>query len=166
MRTALTEYYYQFHHHQHYFLCHDILEEAWKEKVGYRKTDHVVSLILLATGCYHYRRGNIAGGKRSIEKAYTIVKEAEDLTSLGIDKVKYLDMLTQLINDMTYQRPFKPVAIPVLPTMHEAILNDYPDYTWCTYVVNDAYIRDHHKLRDRSEVINARTDALRARTFK
>ena len=38
------DYYYQFHKHQHYFLCHDILEDAWKSQNTFSKHDAVVSL--------------------------------------------------------------------------------------------------------------------------
>ena len=53
------DYYYQFHKHQHYFLCHDILEDAWKSQNTFSKHDAVVSLLLFATANYHYRRGNL-----------------------------------------------------------------------------------------------------------
>ena len=46
------DYYYQFHKHQHYFLCHDILEDAWKSQNTFSKHDAVVSLILFATANY------------------------------------------------------------------------------------------------------------------
>ena len=64
MKEALKLFYFQFHTEQHYFLCHDILEEAWKENPHFNKNDAIVSLILFSTGCYHYRRGNLIGAKR------------------------------------------------------------------------------------------------------
>ena len=65
MDDALIHFYYQFHKHQHYFLCHDILEEAWKLNLSFSKNDAVVSLILFASACYHYRRDNIKGALKS-----------------------------------------------------------------------------------------------------
>nr|MQS96213.1 DUF309 domain-containing protein [Escherichia coli] len=35
MQQALINFYYQFHTKQHYFLCHDILEDAWKAENNY-----------------------------------------------------------------------------------------------------------------------------------
>ncbi|MCI8279249.1 MAG: DUF309 domain-containing protein, partial [Staphylococcus xylosus] len=46
MKKALKDFYFHFHTKQHYFLCHDILEEAWKDNESFRKDDAVVSLIL------------------------------------------------------------------------------------------------------------------------
>ena len=57
---SLNRFYYYFHK-QHYFLCHDILEEAWKSNINFSKKDGIVSLILFSTAMYHYRRGNTKG---------------------------------------------------------------------------------------------------------
>ena len=43
------------------FMCHDILEEAWKSNINFSKKDGIVSLILFSTAMYHYRRGNTKG---------------------------------------------------------------------------------------------------------
>ncbi|WP_186311404.1 DUF309 domain-containing protein, partial [Bacillus toyonensis] len=75
---SLMDYYYQFHKHQHYFLCHDILEDAWKSQNTFSKHDAVVSLILFATANYHYRRGNLKGALKSFEKALLTINHAKD----------------------------------------------------------------------------------------
>ena len=59
--------FYQFHRHQHYFLCHDILEDAWKEQPSYSKQDAIVSLILFTTASYHHRRHNYKGALKVIK---------------------------------------------------------------------------------------------------
>ena len=70
MNKALSHFYYQFHTHQHYFLCHDILEELWKSNPNFSKKDAVVSLILFSTAMYHYRRCNKLGALKSFKKRY------------------------------------------------------------------------------------------------
>ncbi len=45
--TGTINFYYQFHTKQHYFLCHDILEDAWKAENNYSKQDAVVKLHLV-----------------------------------------------------------------------------------------------------------------------
>ena len=70
MNKALSHFYYQFHTHQHYFLCHDILEELWKSKPNFSKKDAVVSLILFSTAMYHYRRCNKLGALKAFKKRY------------------------------------------------------------------------------------------------
>ena len=84
---------------QHYFLCHDILEEAWKAQPTFSKDDPVVALILLATACYHHRRGNFKGAHRSYKKALTVCRHHDKLTfqALGVDYHQFENELRQLI---------------------------------------------------------------------
>jgi predicted metal-dependent hydrolase len=54
MQQALINFYYQFHTKQHYFLCHDILEDAWKAENNYSK--HEIdnrNLSVPVAFCYH-----------------------------------------------------------------------------------------------------------------
>ncbi len=76
MQQALINFYYQFHT-QHYFLCSSILEDAWKAENNYSKQDAVVSLILFATACYHYRRNNLKGAYKSFNKSKEIIQNAK-----------------------------------------------------------------------------------------
>lgn len=48
-------------------LCHDILEDAWKEQPSYSKQDAIVSLILFTTASYHHRRHNYKGALKVIK---------------------------------------------------------------------------------------------------
>lgn len=61
MKTIVAEYVYYFEYLRDYFECHELLEEFWKNKPEFTKQDFEVGLILLATGQYHMRRGNITG---------------------------------------------------------------------------------------------------------
>ena len=81
------DYYYQFHKHQHYFLCHDILEDAWKSQNTFSKHDAVVSLILFATANYHYRRGNLKGALKSFEKALLKMTLNYTLISMNLNNL-------------------------------------------------------------------------------
>ena len=87
------DYYYQFHKHQHYFLCHDILEDAWKSQNTFSKHDAVVSLILFATANYHYRRGNLKGALKSFEKALLTINHAKDATQYTLISMNLKNLL-------------------------------------------------------------------------
>ena len=86
---CVNSFYYQFHKNQHYFLCHDILEEVWKAYPSFSKNDAVVSLILFATACYHYRRGNHKGALKSYEKSLSVISNAADSEQLHLDIHNY-----------------------------------------------------------------------------
>ncbi|MBI5975336.1 DUF309 domain-containing protein [Staphylococcus canis] len=168
MERELITFYYQFHNQQHYFLCHDILEEAWKNKKNYSKKDACVSLILLATGCYHYRRNNFKGASRSFNKALMVIKHYSktQVYDLGLDYQKYIDLLKQLVIKSEQHEPFVPVTLPLTDQMIQNIIEIYPDYEVLTTIIHNDIIKHHHLYRDRTEVIEARNLALAKRQEK
>ncbi|QLK86118.1 DUF309 domain-containing protein [Staphylococcus sp. 17KM0847] len=162
MQHALIDFYYQFHTKQHYFLCHDILEEAWKAQPHYSKNDMIVSLILFATASYHYRRQNFIGARRLYQKAYDIVEPYDDdsvMLQLGIEASQYRSQLNMLIEATHSQLPFSPIALPITHDMKKALKRSYPTYYWCDTLIQSENIIHHHKYRDRSDVIAARKTA-------
>jgi len=166
MENALRDFYYQFHKEQHYFLCHDILEESWKENPHYSKDDAVVSLILLATGCYHYRRHNHIGALRSFNKALKVIEQNEQSIDLGVYIDEYKSVVKHLIQSVTNDKLFVPIQLPMTKDMQQAILTKYPNFTTTSYIVEDSYIVNHHLERDRTDVNQARQQALEARRTK
>ncbi|MBA8777836.1 DUF309 domain-containing protein [Staphylococcus schleiferi subsp. coagulans] len=163
--SDLVHFYYQFHYEQHYFLCHDILEEAWKLQSEFTKQDAVVSLILLATGCYHYRRGNYKGAHKTFNKAYQIIQsyKTNELVYLGLNIAEYKEVLKHLIRATSLEIPFSPIQLPLTEKMEQQIESEFPYYCVTKHVVSTPYILHHHQLRDRTEVIAARHHALTQR---
>ena len=45
METQIMSFHYHFHVLRHYFECHDILEDHWKDQTQFSKHDAIVSLI-------------------------------------------------------------------------------------------------------------------------
>ncbi|KRG10225.1 DUF309 domain-containing protein [Staphylococcus sp. NAM3COL9] len=166
MKNALQDFYYQFHTEQHYFLCHDILEEAWKENPQFSKDDAIVSLILLATGCYHYRRHNNVGALRSFKKALSVIEQSEQFIDLGIYTDEYKKLLIELIQSVANANQFVPIQLPITKEMEQDILKKYPDFVRAPQMIEDSYIVNHHLERDRSEVDKARQQALDIRRSK
>lgn len=163
MKDALLEFYYEFHHSRHYFLCHDILEEAWKDNQSFTKDDPVVSLILLATGCYHYRRHNYKGAYRSFRKAKHVIDGVEDQELLGIDINAYLETLDHLIEASHQQKPYAPISLPLTETFQRLLMQKYPSFQNNMTPIEDHYIVHHHLKRDRQPVVDARDQAYRQR---
>lgn len=160
MEEALLNFYYHFHKHQHYFLCHDILEEAWKKKPNYSKNDGIVSLILFSTAMYHYRRHNYNGALKSFEKSLTTFINARDKVLLGLNEEVFAKQIEHQIKNVYHKNNFVPIQLPMTEEMVNKIYHVYPDYTFNALSISDSYIVHHHKLRDRSDVINAREQAL------
>lgn len=163
LKNALKDFYFQFHTKQHYFLCHDILEEAWKTNPNYNKNDAVVSLILIATGSYHYRRQNYVGAHKSFNKALKVIENYDSAINIGLDIQPYKRLLVGLIKAAKKEKSFEPIHLPLTDTMEQIVLEQYPNYVLTYYKIEDDYIIDHHLKRDRTEVEAARKRALQAR---
>jgi uncharacterized protein len=81
--------------HGEYFECHEVLEVAWTPERGVRRL-FLQSLIHMAVGCYHSRRGNIAGATRQLRKGlrklggYLPVYERVDTARLEQEMMRVL----------------------------------------------------------------------------
>ncbi|MBE5673622.1 DUF309 domain-containing protein [Staphylococcus sp. SS35] len=166
MQQALINFYYQFHKKQHYFLCHDILEEAWKEENNFSKQDAVVSLILFATACYHYRRNNLKGAYKSFNKSNEIIQNAQDSYVLNLNIDEFQNLIEKQIAMINKSESFSPVVLPINPDFENIIKVNFPDYDYNQETITDSFIVDHHKLRDRSDVIKAKQEAIQMRKYK
>ncbi|MBE7318019.1 DUF309 domain-containing protein [Staphylococcus epidermidis] len=166
MDQSLMDYYYQFHKHQHYFLCHDILEDAWKSQNTFSKHDAVVSLILFATANYHYRRGNLKGALKSFEKALLTINHAKDDTQLHLNINEFKQLIVKMIEAVKLQKQFTPLQLPIEPEFQTLIKRKYPDYLFTSQIIKEPYIVDHHIKRDRTEVIKNRERALFHRQYR
>ncbi|WHX50883.1 DUF309 domain-containing protein [Paenibacillus woosongensis] len=76
-----------FNRDQDYFECHEVMEELWLKQ---DKDPLYKGLLQVAVGLYHFRNGNVTGGRKMMESA------AQRLTpyppdSLGINLAKLLD---------------------------------------------------------------------------
>ncbi|MGG3450074.1 DUF309 domain-containing protein [Domibacillus aminovorans] len=147
-----------FHIDRDYFECHELLEEHWKETDGAR--DSVwVGLIQSAVYLYHYRRGNVNGAKRMAEKAIDCFsKRQHELTRLGIDADRFTAVIQKSLNRLQNGMPFSPLPIPII----DGLLTDELDQFTQTFQpeLNEQFLSEKHKLRDRSDVIQARKLAI------
>ena len=151
---------------QDYFECHEIMEDAWKNKSFYSKQDKEVFLILVATAEYHYRRGNKTGAYRSLQKALNIYQKTPfNLNDLGL-KQNFLELINNRLT-LIHVEPFTPMNYPITDEVFEALFHEsnfddkesFKSYLASHKVIDENLIH-RHKLRDRTEVINERLRAL------
>jgi len=144
-KQAFSDYIIHFHVYRDYFECHEIMEDAWKQKSQFTKQDPEVALIMLATAMYHLRRHNKRGTHTLLKKTIQLLKINKTFLSEYLDISILIEQITDIQKDLTYY----PITLPVI----EAI--DIKNY----YEPTQAIIHKH-KLRDRTEVIQARNMAL------
>lgn len=153
MKTIIAEYVYYFEYLRDYFECHELLEESWKNKAEFTKQDFEVGLILLATGQYHMRRGNVAGGQRSLLKAERILKHYIDSHYEHLIDIRLLiSDIDMLISSSVYF----PITLPVSSEIRNLLSDNDPKNS---ANVDENIIHKHLK-RDRTEVLLARHNAL------
>jgi predicted metal-dependent hydrolase len=157
-----------FHGDRDYFECHELLEEYWKEhpQSPYRHT--WVCLIQSAVGMYHYRRGNIAGARKSLEGSLRLFRALE-LSELGINAMVWRERLTAVLAGLQSvdEIPYQDINIPLTDVLLlHAVLRECErmGVEWeAPSRMEERGLIHRHTLRDRSDVIEARLDALAAR---
>ncbi|MCU7556787.1 DUF309 domain-containing protein [Macrococcus capreoli] len=143
---AFKSYIYHFHTHRDYFECHEIMEDAWKAKLKYTKRDPEVALIMLATALYHLRRNNLRGALTLLHKAYHLFI----MNRSFLNQYLNVDLLLETIQTLQHDLHYESIIIPV----HDKHLIQYAQSD-----ITDEIIHKH-QLRDRSEVIRLRQQAL------
>nr|WP_263325852.1 DUF309 domain-containing protein [Neobacillus sp. Marseille-Q6967] len=160
------DYLVHFHGDRDYFECHEILEEYWKQSTDGKKDSIWVGFILLAVSAYHHRRTNDKGAKRTLEKAIHIfsLKDTE-LDQLGLDKQQLFPLLKQQLSALekgqSYQSFQLPISDVTLRNLCQAAC-EKKGFEWGTNSdLKDVNLIHRHKLRDRSDVIEARLTSLK-----
>ncbi|MFD2445913.1 DUF309 domain-containing protein [Bacillus sp. CGMCC 1.16607] len=168
--TEFVTYLYHFHVDRDYFECHEVLEEYWKENTSQEKDSIWVGFILLAVANYHHRRNNFKGAIRTLEKANLILSKKEmEITHLGIDEVQLLQLLNDQLVKLKRMEPYKSYLLPIInKDLHSqclAICKEPDDWGKESNLLNEHLIH-RHKLRDRSNIIADRNNALIERKRK
>jgi predicted metal-dependent hydrolase len=154
-----------FHGDRDYFECHEILEEYWKLHDCGNKNSIWVALIQLAVSCYHHRRGNFQGAKKNLYKALTIfIKEKKELKMLGLDGTELISAVKERLTLIEQKKPYLSFMIPIddrslTALCMEACSSLGLEWGQSSDLAN-LQIVDRHKLRDRTDIIDARKRAL------
>jgi uncharacterized protein len=164
--NAFIHYLYHFHVDRDYFECHEILEEYWKEKTDQQKNSIWVGFILLAVANYHHRRNNFSGAVKTLEKAIVIFHcEKGTLVKLGFSVEEFFDTLQSHMVRLKSNNQYKSYSLPILLSNIQLTQcftqNEITQMNWNQESdLNNERLVHRHKLRDRTEVISERENAL------
>lgn len=102
-----------FHADRDYFECHEVLEEHWKRN-GMKRDSIWVGLIQVAVSFYHYRRGNIKGSLKLMNKALHLLSYKKDeVLALSIDYDHFIRILNNSRVRIAHHIPYSPINIPL-----------------------------------------------------
>ncbi|ATP39586.1 hypothetical protein CSE16_05700 [Solibacillus sp. R5-41] len=149
-----------FNGNEDYFECHEVLEEYWKEIAPGEKHHPLVGYVQLATGLYHWRRGNLLGANRILQKALTIFEKND--SHLFYEYINREDLLEQMhislqrIHEAQHFVAFKlPIVKDTLQLLVSQKITSLPP-------LSAHFIMNKHMLRDRSDILAARESKKRS----
>ncbi|QNK55256.1 MULTISPECIES: DUF309 domain-containing protein [Paenibacillus] len=166
--VSYIAYLVHFHATRDYFECHELLEEYWKEHPGDGLADLWVGLIQLAVGQYHERRGNFRGAGSLYRKSLSKL-ERVDVEAAGLARADLLRKLEERADAAGAENAegYRDINLVVQDEKLKSLCLEECarlGVIWGTEsTMVDESIIHRHKLRDRSGVIAARREALRAR---
>ncbi|MEG0384423.1 MAG: DUF309 domain-containing protein [Solibacillus sp.] len=150
-----------FNGNEDYFECHEVLEEYWKEIAPGEKQHPLVGYVQLATGLYHWRRGNFVGAERILQKAMAIFEKSDTQPFYEYINKEYLlehmHISLQRIHGAQHFLAFK-LPITDVPLQHlvSQKITSLPS-------LSTQFIMNKHMLRDRSDILAARDSKKRNR---
>ena len=154
MHPLYVDFYAYFNGNQDYFECHEVLEEYWKEVAPGDKEHVLVGLVQLATGMYHWRRNNFQGAAKILTKAiHNITRNNQSIflkpVNLPLLEKKILDAISQVAQ----HQPFHSFKIDIIDCELKKLVDrriiEQPKS-------DDHFLLHKHRLRDRTEILNAR----------
>ncbi|MCL1990115.1 MAG: DUF309 domain-containing protein [Defluviitaleaceae bacterium] len=150
---ALIDYLVEFHAKRDYFECHEVLEERWKEDVKADRQLYWVALIQVAVGNYHYRRNNLSGAKKMLERAIEKIKATTpQLEQLGLQVTKLLERVEQQVVWIEKEMPYESIDLPLHASLMAACLDECQSKGIVFLQksdLTDHYLLNKHRLRPR-----------------
>ncbi|WP_042472238.1 DUF309 domain-containing protein [Bacillus ndiopicus] len=161
MHPLFVQYCAYFNGNEDYFECHEVLEEYWKEIAPGDRQHILVGFVQLATGLYHWRRGNMNGALRTLQKAYNCLQnEAQSPFFDMLNRANLLDELQKAIRRIQAKESFQAFQLLIVNKEFAQLVSSYSAKL---EPVSNAFLRDKHKLRDRSAIIAERQARLDAK---
>ena len=154
--TLLIDYCAYFNGNEDYFECHEVLEEYWKMIAPGDKDHPLVGLIQLATGFYHWRRQNLIGANRILQKALANFKSNQGSSFYDAFDYEILVNQTNVAIQRTQENEtFHAFQLPItsdLQSLVTARINTLP-------TLESNYFLHKHMLRDRSHILAERLES-------
>jgi hypothetical protein len=168
--AAYLDYLFEFHATRDYFECHEILEEYWKSLPGSDPDRDVwVGLIQLAVALYHHRRGNTSGAAKMYRGAAARLRP-ETLDRLGLNGGAVRAIAADSARRLETEKPaaeYRAINLPIRDCKLLMLLKDRARLRGLAWgaedPLEDAIVR-RHALRDRSDVVEARSRAAAERS--
>ena len=154
-----------FNENQDYFECHEVLEELWKKHEPLDKEHWLVTLILLSTGLYHWRRGNIKGAKKTLFNAQSRLLRMKHFPSVPFSWEQLSYELNASLHRLQKGEHFTPFHLTI---EEEHTIRSYQQMKKIIplHDKQDPFLVHKHTLRDRTDVINERERAKKERQKK
>lgn len=144
-----------------YFECHEALEEYWKEIAPKEKLHPLVGYVQLATGMYHWRRANVTGAARIMEKAIVNFELNHNSEFFEyIDVRQLLLLMKNQLRKMQENEPFAHFTLPITDRQLQELVNERIK---SIPLMDSHFIFNKHMLRDRTEILEAREFKKRSR---
>ncbi|WP_107942365.1 DUF309 domain-containing protein [Metasolibacillus fluoroglycofenilyticus] len=159
MHPLFVQYCAYFNGNEDYFECHEVLEEYWKEIAPGDRQHILVGFVQLATGLYHWRRGNTNGALRTLQKA----KKCLQSNSPFFDMVNQADVLQKLSKSIYAIQAGETFQAFQLTIINEQFAQLVKVQIAQLEAVPHTFLRDKHKLRDRSDIVAERLEKLSAK---
>jgi len=144
-----------FNRNQDYFECHEVLEEYWKSIPDYSKDHPLTAFILLSTGLYHWRRGNVEGAYRTLVKAENRMLLFQKVFTEDIDYRQLVQNIQRSIEKLQNEESFSPFRILLTSEVLERSVEEMAAKMELLPTDSDAVIHKH-MLRDRSDILAER----------
>nr|WP_153732181.1 DUF309 domain-containing protein [Sporosarcina obsidiansis] len=148
-----------FNDNQDYFECHEVLEEYWKMQNNFSKEHPLTGFILMATGLYHWRRGNVTGATRSLKKAllrfqqipvqYNVYKE-----EVNIDQI--IEHVKKSLDYIQSDTCFTSFLLPISSSLENESSKTKQSITLLPK--NSESVIHKHMQRDRSDILLQREE--------
>ncbi|AXH98829.1 DUF309 domain-containing protein [Sporosarcina sp. PTS2304] len=147
-----------FNDNQDYFECHEVLEEYWKEQKDFSKQHPLTGYILMATGLYHWRRGNVTGAAKTMRNALQRFQQMPATYSEYKDEVAIDEVIEQLRNALERLesgQDFSAFTLRISPALQLAVNQTKPAEL---LPKNSDAVIHKHMLRDRSDILLQREE--------
>lgn len=157
-----------FHGSRDFFECHEILEEYWLEQ---NRDVRWLALIQLAVAVYHERQGNVRGSHKLYRKVLAHLSRYPSMfEELSINEPELVSIVQQRLISLEEGGEYVPFNLPVFDQtlLQECrIITDEWRVAWQGDDRNaPAELKFKHRLRDRSEVIEARKESLKSKVLE
>lgn len=138
IKEALMVFLSEYHSKRDYFECHEILEHKWKEKPQGERDEFWTALLQIAVSNYHYRRGNIGGAKKLMERAKNkIIEDRGSYEMLGFDYENFKGQVIKMLYSIENNIPYESINLSLTKKLEEDYLNYCKDKSLLPFTKSD-----------------------------